>query len=160
MEHAIRADVGQCDQAQELCKARAGMKAGPLVVDAKNPLIDNHEFVVVAEKKLLGFSKHDKVMGRIQTRDTVASRTCFTNCGCVGCGISQDNFCKPMFASEARCCCLEAATRVDFSECQKAKDLCEVRAGVKAGPLVVDAKNPIVDNHELVVLAEKRVYGC
>jgi len=160
LESATRMDCSKCDEAHEVCMARCGAKAGPLIVDAKNPLIDNHEFVVVTEKKVLGFSKHKKAGGKLQSRETDASgRHYFTNCICVGCGCSDD-LCRPGLAGEARCCCLESATRMDCSKCDEASELCAARCGAKAGPLVVDGKNPLIDNDDLVVFVEKKVYGC
>mmetsp|Transcript_3910 Transcript_3910/g.9492 ORF Transcript_3910/g.9492 Transcript_3910/m.9492 type:complete len:104 (-) Transcript_3910:40-351(-) len=82
-----------------------------------------------------------------------------TKCICVGCGF-MDNMCQPAFAGDVRCCCFEAAVKVDPSQCKDAHQLCIARAGMKVGPVVVDATNPFVDKHELIVVAEKKVCGC
>mmetsp|Transcript_143717 Transcript_143717/g.374294 ORF Transcript_143717/g.374294 Transcript_143717/m.374294 type:complete len:106 (-) Transcript_143717:83-400(-) len=82
-----------------------------------------------------------------------------TKCIFFGCGLS-DNMCEPALASDVRCCCFEAAVKVDPSQCKDAHQLCIARAGVKVGPVVVDATNPFVDKHELIVVAENKVAGC
>jgi hypothetical protein len=160
LEHGTRVDLSHCDKASKLCMGRAGCKVGPVVGEAKNPLIDNHEFVVVMEKKLLDFGHATKVDGRTQTSDTrISGKNCHTNCGCLGCGLTDD-LCKPALAGEFRCCCLESGTRIDFSNTETTSDLCRCRAGCKVCPVVVDAKNPLVDNHELIVVCENKIYGC
>lgn len=160
LEHSTRLDAGQCCKAEDLCKGRAGFKVGPIVLDAKNPLVDNHELVVVAEKNMVGFSKGHATGGKLQSNATAASgKKLFTNCLCFGCGCSDD-MCRPALAGELRCCALESATRADLSQCDDAKSFCHARVGAKVGPLVVDAKNPFVDNHELLVVCEKKIYGC
>jgi len=156
-ESATHVDPRQCREPRDLCLVRAGAKAGPLVLEAKNPLIDDHELVVVVEKKLVGFSKSTTVKGKLQSNDTATKgKQFFTNCCCMGCGINK-HMCQPACAGEIRCCCCESATRVDLDQCDKPKDLCMCRAGAKACPLVCDVKNPVIDNHELVVVAERRL---
>jgi hypothetical protein len=160
LEHGTRVDFTNCDKASHLCLGRAGCKAGPVVGEVKNPLIDNHELIVVFEKKIVDCGHSTKVEGRTQTSDTrISGKSYHTNCGCVGCGLVND-LCAPTLAGEARCCCLESGTRVDLNNVKTMDDLCRCRAGCKLCPATVDLKNPIVDNHELVVVVEKKIYGC
>jgi len=160
LEHASRVDLGQVDKASKLCDGRAGCKAGPVVGELKNPLVDDHELVVVFEKKIAGGGHGHRVEGRAQTNDTrISGKSFHTNCFCMGCGLTDD-LCRPVLAGEFRCCCLESGTRVDLANSQTMNDLCRCRAGCKVCPVTVDLKNPLVDNHELIVVCEKKVYGC
>jgi hypothetical protein len=160
LESGTRVDFDHCNQASDLCAGRLGCKCAPCIGEVKNPIIDNHEFVVVLEKKMLDFGHNQKVDGKTQSSDTrISGKNYHTNCGCIGCGLTDD-ICRPVLAGEMRCCCLETGTRVDMSTVEKAEDLCKCRAGCKLCPAVVDVKNPLIDNHELVVVCEKKVYGC
>jgi hypothetical protein len=153
-------DFSNCDQASELCACRAGCKTLPVVGEVKNPLIDNHEFIVVCENNVVDMGHSKKVDGKTQSNDTrISGKKFHTNCGCVGLGCTDD-LCNPGLAGEFRCCCLESGTRLDASSVQTGSDLCKCRAGCKLCPAVVDLKNPIVDNHELIVVTEKKLYGC
>jgi len=87
---------------------------------------------------------------------TTSGKSYHSKCICVGCGLS-DNMCGPALATSIRCCCFEANVKVDPSQCQETRDLCMGRMGCKAGPFVADITNPLVDNHELVVVVEKKV---
>eukprot|EP00928_Gymnodinium_smaydae_P076801 TRINITY_DN5989_c0_g1_i2.p2 TRINITY_DN5989_c0_g1~~TRINITY_DN5989_c0_g1_i2.p2 ORF type:complete len:101 (-),score=9.45 TRINITY_DN5989_c0_g1_i2:240-542(-) len=82
-----------------------------------------------------------------------------TKCFCVGCGCSEF-LCAPLVAGDVRCCCVVANVKVDPSLCKETRDMCIARAGVRVGPLVVDATNPLIDKHELVVVADKQLIGC
>merc|ERR1711920_1138555 len=124
-----RVDLVYAERASQLCDGRAGCKVGPVVGEVKNPLVDNHELVVVFEKKVVGLDNRKTVEGRAQTNDTrISGKSFHTNCFCFGCGLTDD--------------------------------LCRCRAGCKVCPVTVDVKNPLVDNHELIVVCEKKVYGC
>eukprot|EP00928_Gymnodinium_smaydae_P068264 TRINITY_DN51346_c0_g1_i1.p1 TRINITY_DN51346_c0_g1~~TRINITY_DN51346_c0_g1_i1.p1 ORF type:complete len:159 (+),score=16.74 TRINITY_DN51346_c0_g1_i1:39-479(+) len=78
----------------------------------------------------------------------------YTNCFCVGCSCAKNAW-EPAVATDVRCCCLEGSLRLDPRLCQ---DNCAARMGVKAGPLVLDVKNPLWDRDELVVVADKRLF--
>mmetsp|Transcript_101657 Transcript_101657/g.282963 ORF Transcript_101657/g.282963 Transcript_101657/m.282963 type:complete len:217 (-) Transcript_101657:89-739(-) len=159
-EEADRVDFSNCNKASDMCACRSGCKTGPCVAEVKNPLIDNHEFVVVLEKPILNFGHSEKVSGVLQSNATrISGKKYHTNCGCIGCGVTDD-LCKPILAGDGRCCCAEIGSKVDMSDTQKASDLCKCRYGCKLCPAVVDVKNPLVDNAELIVVAEKPIYGC
>mmetsp|Transcript_101882 Transcript_101882/g.293424 ORF Transcript_101882/g.293424 Transcript_101882/m.293424 type:complete len:107 (-) Transcript_101882:209-529(-) len=92
------------------------------------------------------------------TSTTTRQKQWWTKCICVGCGCN-DHMCAPAFAVDVRCCCFEAGMQVDPSRCQKCPDdFCAARFGCKLLPAVVDVTNPIVDNHELVVVVEKKIF--
>lgn len=160
VEQGVRIDPIHCQQASDLCLCRSGCKLGPVVGEVKNPIIDNVEVIVVCDKKVSDCGKGTKVAGNYQTGDTrISGKKLHTNCICVGCG-TTDDLCAPAFATETRVCCVESATRVDCSDTKKAADMCKCRAGCKLCPAVVEVKNPIADNHELIVVNESQIYGC
>uniref|UniRef100_A0A7S1AHN6 Uncharacterized protein n=1 Tax=Noctiluca scintillans TaxID=2966 RepID=A0A7S1AHN6_NOCSC len=75
---------------------------------------------------------------------------------CVGCGCS-DQWCSPVIASDVKCCCCEGSAKMDPTQLKEARDFCEARCGFKCGPVVGDAMNPLVDNNELIVVADKKL---
>jgi len=160
VEHGTRIDPIQCQQASDLCLCRSGCKLGPVVGEVKNPIVDNVELIVVCDKKVADCGKNTTVNGQYQTGDTrISGKKYHTNCVLAGCGI-VDDLCSPAIASETRVCCVESGTRVDCSDTKTASDICKCRGGCKLCPATVDVKNPIVDNHELIVVNGSTVYGC
>mmetsp|Transcript_654 Transcript_654/g.2005 ORF Transcript_654/g.2005 Transcript_654/m.2005 type:complete len:106 (-) Transcript_654:111-428(-) len=104
----------------------------------------------------MGNSGSYAAVGNTQTQSS--GKKYHTKCICVGCGCSE-NMCEPALATDIRCCCFEAAVKVDPSLCKDTDQLCYGRMGLKVGPAVLDVTNPFVDKHELIVVCEKKVFS-
>mmetsp|Transcript_81210 Transcript_81210/g.214165 ORF Transcript_81210/g.214165 Transcript_81210/m.214165 type:complete len:106 (+) Transcript_81210:109-426(+) len=102
----------------------------------------------------MGNSGSYSAVGNTQTQSS--GKKYHTKCICVGCGCSE-NMCEPALATDVRCCCFEAAVKIDPSLCKDTDQLCVGRMGLKVLPVVVDLTNPLVDRHELIVVCEKQV---